>query len=130
MAEYNIEIKRFNGIDYDTCYPITKKENIINIEEELNNKIHINRYEIKLEKNNWEKLTSQSEALYKQTITIPQIKTTDNIIIQIASLMLSNTYRPFFVEPKDGYVEVYTVTTYDLRTYNRNNISAYIYCFE
>lgn len=81
MTNYNIEIREFNGIDYDIFYPITKVENIQGLQEELNKKTSLEVYSKILYRNSWIKDTVTGD--YIQNIQANGVLPTDNIIMRI-----------------------------------------------
>lgn len=87
MNNYNIEIREFNGIDYDVLYPVTKIQNVQGLTEELSSKTTMDAFTVTLTNSNWS--GDGTTTPYTQQISVSGTLSTDNIVI---SLVPSSTY--------------------------------------
>lgn len=87
MNNYNIEIREFNGVDYDVLYPITKIQNVQGLSEELNKKPNMDSFTVTLTSSGWS--GDGTSTPYTQQVTVADTLSTDNILI---SLVPSSTY--------------------------------------
>ena len=87
MTNYNIEIREFNGTDYDILYPVTTIQNVSGLQTALNNKASMSAFTVTLEPVNW--TGDGSTTPFTQQITASGIISTNNIVINIVP---STTY--------------------------------------
>lgn len=87
MVIYNIEIRKFNGIDYDILYPVTTIQNVTELQTELDKKASMKTFTITLEPSNW--TGNGSTTPFTQQINIADIRSTNDIVINIIP---SSTY--------------------------------------
>lgn len=89
MTNYNIEIRQFNGTDYDVLYPVTTIGNILDLENQLNNRPILTTTQVTLTTSGWS--GNGSTTPYTQDITIAGVTTSSNIIINIVPVSTSYT---------------------------------------
>ena len=87
MINYNIEIRKFNGVDYDVLYPVTKIENVLELSEQLNNKVTMDAFTVTLNPSSWS--GNGTSTPYTQQVSVSGTLSTDNIVI---NLVPSSTY--------------------------------------
>ena len=87
MINYNIEIRKFNGVDYDVLYPVTKIENVLELSEQLNNKVTMDAFTVTLNPSSWS--GNGTSTPYTQQVSVTGTLSTDNIVI---NLVPSSTY--------------------------------------
>ena len=89
MTNYNIEIRKFNGTDYDVLYPTTTIGNVIDLQNQLNSKPTLISAQVTLNVANW--AGNGSTTPYTQDVTISGITTSSDIVINIIPKSTSYT---------------------------------------
>lgn len=87
MINYNIEIREFNGVDYDVLYPITKIQNVQGLTEELSSKTTMDVFTVTLKPASWS--GDGTNTPYTQQVSVTGTLSTDNVVI---NLVPSSTY--------------------------------------
>lgn len=77
MQEYNIRLKRYNGVDFDTLYPETKTNLLIGqiTKSQLANGATYSALQVLLDKDDWDSTTLD------QTISVTGVTSTNAVII-------------------------------------------------
>ena len=81
MTNYNIEIREFNGVDYDVLYPVTTIQNVTGLQTELNKKASRKAFTTTLEPSNW--TGDGSTTPFTQQINVSDITSTNDVFINI-----------------------------------------------
>ena len=81
MANYNIEINSFNGVDYDVLYPITTISNVNGLQDVLDGKATLKTFSVTLEASSWS--GNGTTTPYTQQKSLSGVSSTSNILIDI-----------------------------------------------
>ena len=81
MTNYNIEIRKFNGTDYDVLYPVTVIENIDGLSSILNTKASLKVFSFTLRYSDW--VGDGSTTPYTQQLSAPDVISTNNIVMNL-----------------------------------------------
>ena len=87
MANYNIEIRSFNGTDYDVLYPVTTISNVTGLRTELDNKATLKKFSVTLSSTGWS--GDGTTTPYTQQITLSGVLSTNDILMNVVP---SSTY--------------------------------------
>ena len=87
MRNYNIEVRMFNGTDYDILYPVTTMENVIDLQTTLDTKATAKQFVINLTASGWS--GNGTTTPYTQQVSVSGVLSTDNLIV---SVVPSDTY--------------------------------------